>query len=99
MSAAKDLSEGFHPHMLIEAAREQAPEYAWLPEGLASCAGGEWESRAYIHYVSSRNPNKPGAEWQFETNVVLHHESLGMVVLDILKGERLGGVELVDRLD
>jgi hypothetical protein len=58
----------------------------------------EWESRAYVHYVSRQNPNQPGSQWQFHTNVVLHHEKLGMVVLDILKDNRLGGIEFVDRI-
>jgi hypothetical protein len=30
---------------------------------------------------------------------VLTHETLGMVVLDILKGDRLGGIEFVDKID
>ncbi len=84
--------------MLVEIARQQAPEFSWLAEALANCECGEWESPIYVGFVSRRNPNQPGAEWQFQTNVVLHHEELGMVVLDLLDGERLGGIELVDRI-
>ena len=94
----KDLSGGFHTTMLVEAVREQAPEFPWLAEALAKCGDGNWESRAYVGYVSRANPNQPGADWQFEANVVLQHEVLGMVVLDILKGDRLGGIEFVDRI-
>ena len=94
-----DLSDhGFHPTMLIETVREQAPEFPWLAEALTNCGDGEWESVAYVGYVSRANPNQPGADWQFEVNVVLEHAVLGMVVLDILKGNRLGGIEFVDRL-
>lgn len=85
--------------MLINAVIEQAPEYRWLPQALRECGSGQWESGAYIGYVSRRNPNQPGAEWQFDSNVVLNHETLGMVVLDILKGNRLGGIEFVDRIE
>lgn len=84
--------------MLVEVVREQAPEFSWLPEALANCGAGEWESRAYVGYVSRLNANQPGAVWQFETNVILNHKKLGMVVLDVLKGNRLGGIELVDRI-
>jgi hypothetical protein len=53
---------------------------------------------AYVGYVSRANPNQPGADWQFEVNVVLTRAVLGMVVLDILEGDRLGGIEFVDRI-
>lgn len=89
---------GFHPRMLIAAVQEQAPEFGWLEEALCNCGTGEWESPAYVGYVSRHRPNQPGAEWQFEKNVVLQHEELGMVVLDVLKGNRLGGIEFLDRI-
>ena len=98
MMKKKDLSEGFEPMMLIEAVREQAPEFPWLPDALMKCGDGEWESRAYVGYVSSNNANQPGSDWQIETNVVLSHDRLGTVVLDILKGNRLGGIEFVDKI-
>lgn len=94
-----DLSEGFDPKMLIALASVEAPEYPWLPDALANCGAGVWRSRAYVHYVSAVNANEPGAEWQFETNVVLEHDVLGTVILDILKGSRLGGIEFVSRLN
>jgi len=94
-----DLSEGFEPVMLVAAVQEQAPELPWLTEALRSCPAGDWSSRAYVGYVSRIKPNQPGSEWQFETNVVLSHETLGMVVLDVLKGSRLGGIEFVDKIE
>ena len=95
----KNLGEGFGPRMLIEAARHQATEFPWLPAALSKCGEGEWESRAYVRYVPCHQPNQPGSEWQFETNVVLHLPELGMVVLDVLQGQRIGGIELVDRIE
>ena len=95
----QDLSEGFEPMMLVDTVRKQAPEFPWLPDALMNCGKGEWESRAYVSYVSAAHPNQPGSEWQFETNVVLHHDKLGMVVLDVLKDKRLGGIEFVDKIE
>ena len=46
-----------------------------------------------------RNPHQPGYEWKFETNVVLNHPTLGMVVIDVFKGSRLGGIEFVDKTE
>jgi hypothetical protein len=96
--ASKDLSEGFEPRMLIDTVVAQAPEFPWLPEALRKCTAGQWESRAYVWYVPRCSPNQPGSEWQFEANVVLSHDSIGMVVIDILKGNRLGGIEFVDKI-
>jgi hypothetical protein len=95
----EDFSGGFEPRMRIEAVKEQASGYPWLPEALAKCGAGRWESPAYAGYVSCPNPNQAGSEWQFEANVVLNHQTLGMLVIDVLKNSRLGGIEFVDRID
>lgn len=85
--------------MLIEDAQAQVPEFPWLPAALSSCGPGKWESRAYVHYVSPVDPNLPDSQWHFEKNVVIDHSVLGMVVIDIMKGNRIGGIEFVDRID
>ena len=43
-------------------------------------------------------PRLPELLWQFEANVVINHRLLGMVVIDVLQGDRIGGIELIDRL-
>jgi hypothetical protein len=93
-----DLSGGFKPEMLAAAARVQAPEYSWLPLALERCGSGEWESPAYVRFISGQNANAPGAEWQFETNVVLEHPNFGTVVVDVLTENRLGGLEFLSRI-
>jgi hypothetical protein len=93
-----DPGDGFDPRMLAEVAGVQVPEFPWLPEALGACGRGEWESRAYVRYISNRNPNQPGAEWQFERNIRLDHDKWGTVIVDVLKGQRIGGLEFLDRL-
>lgn len=93
-----DLSDGFEPWMLVEVARSQAPGFPWLVEALGACGCGEWKQRYYVSFISSLNPNQPGSEWQFETNVTLEHDQFGTVIVDILKGNRIGGLEFADRL-
>ena len=95
---AEDLSGGFRAEMLIDVADAQAPEFPWLSDALRKCGVGNWESKAYVRFVSSRNANAAGAEWQFETNVILEHPEVGTVVADILKGNRLGGLEFLARI-
>lgn len=99
VSSVDCLKEGFDPQMLIEDAQAQAPQFPWLPAALNRCIDGKWESRAYVRYVSSIAANQPGSEWQFDTNIVIDHSELGMVVIDLLRGDRIGGIEFVDRID
>ncbi len=99
MDTPRDLDGKFKPSMIISAVQKQAPEYPWLPEALEKCGIGEWESPAYVGYISRQNPNQPGSAWQFVTSIILEHESLGTVILDILTGDRLGGIEFVDQIE
>ena len=54
---------------------------------------GNWKSKAYYRFVSSKNANKPGSEWQFHDNIILEHEKHGTIILDILENNRIGGIE------
>jgi hypothetical protein len=47
---------------------------------------------------SIRGPAKSkstGSQWQFEENIILEDPERGDLVLDILKGQRVGGVEFL----
>ena len=83
--------------MVIELAEAQA-----LPPGLVQalrrCTQSLEESRAYICFVLPRDPNTPGAQWQFDRNVLLEGGRHGTLVLDILRDGRVGGVEFLKRL-
>jgi hypothetical protein len=85
--------------MLAEDAQVQVPELPWLPAALSNCGPGRWESCAYVRYVSPVNSSQPDSQWHFETNVVIDHSVLGMVVIDILQGNRIGGIEFIDRIE
>ena len=52
----------------------------------------------YICFVSGERPNQLDSEWQFEENIVLEHETEGVIVLDILKDGRIGGIEFVNQI-
>lgn len=90
--------EPYDPNWLIELAREQHPDAPWLPEALAKCTRCSRQSGANIYFVDFARPNEPGSEWQFEANLELHSATEGWIVLDILVGHRVGGVEFVDRI-
>jgi len=90
--------EPYDPTWLIELAREQHPEEAWLPAALAACTRCRRESDAYIYFVNPDGPNKPGSDWQFDANLELQSPTEGWIVLDILANHRVGGVEFVVKI-
>jgi hypothetical protein len=91
--------EPYDPTWLVELAKEQVPEEPWLPDAISNCRRAWRRSAAYTYFVNPDNPNKAGSEWQFETNILLEHPSEGTLVLDVLKGQRIGGVETIDRIE
>ncbi len=90
--------EKYDPEWLAKLAEEQHPKMPWLPDALRQCRKYLIRSEAYYYFVSGKNANKPGAEWQFDYNILLYDPVEGGLVLDILKGRRVGGVEFLDRI-
>ena len=90
--------KSYDPTWLVELAKEQLPEETWLPAALAACTMARQESAAYIHFVTRADPEEPGSEWQVQTDFTLKHPTEGELVLDILEGNRVGGVEFVAKL-
>lgn len=87
--------ETYNIDWLIKIAEEQIPEEVEIINSLKKTTKGSWESRAYVHFVDPSNPNQPGSKWQFDTNICLTDKKNGEVVLDILKGKVVGGVEFL----
>lgn len=80
---------------IIDLIKIKIQENSSLKNMLENAKNGHWETEAYYKFVDSTNANKPGAEWQFKENIIFDHPELGTIVLDILKDERLGGIEFV----
>ncbi len=75
--------------------KEQEPDRVDINDALANCKDGNWESRAYVFFVSPKNANQPGSDWQFKENIVLEHEKVRTIVIDYLKSGKIGGIEFV----
>ncbi len=93
--------EDYDPEWLVElamASPEAMADHPWLPSALRRCTCCLRESTAYIYFVEAVRPNEPGSHWQFDVCVVLEHPVEGELVLDLLKYERVGGVEFLSRL-
>ena len=85
----------YDPSWLVVIAKRERAKEIWLIEALARCIRAWVECKSYIYFVDATNPNQPGSEWQFKKNILLDN---GRLVLDVLEGGRIGGVEFLDRL-
>ncbi len=90
--------KAYDPTWLVELAKAQLPEEEWLPGALAKCTRALQESAGYIHFVDPRDPESLGSEWGEQEDLTLHHPTEGDLVLDVLDGNRIGGVEFLDKL-
>ncbi len=87
-----------HIETIIEMLKEQEPQYTNLFKHLEDQAPCKWLKLAYIPIISSDRANQPGSHWQFEGSVVLECEENVDIILDILKGDRLGGIEMTSHI-
>ena len=83
------MTEPFDPGRLVRLAREQHPDRPDLAAALARCTDGTWESRAYLHF---EDPSAPG--WIVAETVPLE-DRRDSVVVDVLRGGRIGGAEFL----
>jgi hypothetical protein len=88
----------YNPEWLAQLAETQLPEERWLPEAIRKCTKYYKGSDAYYYFVSPKNPNMPGSEWQHDRSIIIKDEYKGIIVLDILKDNRVGGVEFLDKI-
>lgn len=90
--------EPYDPHWIVDLAKAQYPDAPQFAAAIALCTRRSVESPAYSHFIDPTDANKPGAEWQFDQNIMLESETDGMIVLDVLKDGRIGGAEFVDKI-
>ena len=88
----------YDPSWLADWVRAHRPELAWLADALARCTRAARGGRAYLYFVDPADANQSGAEWQLERSLKLDHPKEGTLVLDILAGHRVGGIEFLARL-
>lgn len=88
----------YDPDWLVTLAREQQPEHQWLADSLLRCRRAKKESDYYLYFVDGSAPNRKGSAWQFSHNITLEHPLHGEIVVDILKGNKVGGIEFLGLL-
>ena len=94
----KEKWEAYNPQWLVDLAKEQIQDKPEIILALSNCIKARRKSKAYIYFVSGDNPNQPNSEWQFEENIMLEDKKIGTIVLDVLKGNKIGAIELLKYL-
>lgn len=95
--------EPYDPSWLVELARRHCPELPWLPDALAECTSAYRNTCCTdricgYYFVDNRRANRRGSLWLYETSLILGNDGdsgprSSFVILDILKGRRIGEVE------
>jgi hypothetical protein len=98
ISSSPMRTEPYNPGWLVALARRQHPEKPWLADAFARCNAVIKRAQFIIHFVDPTDANQPGAEWQFDTTLWMKDPVEGNLVVDVLKGGRIGAVEFYDRL-
>ena len=88
----------YDPSWLIKASEYRFNEYPWLKDALAKCTRAKERSNWYTYFVNSEKPNKPKSEWQFQESITIEDTPEGDVVIDIIKTNRVGGIEFLTRV-
>lgn len=92
----KEKWQAYDPDWIVELAKEQIPDRPEIIRALSECIKARVRNRAYTYFVSADNANQPNSEWQFKGNVMLEDKKHGIIILDVLRGDRIGGIEFYE---
>ena len=88
----------YNPEWLVKASASRFDEYPWLEEALSCCTETKTANDLYIYFVNGKNPNKEKSEWQFQESITIEDTPEGDIVLDIIKTNRVGGIEFLTKV-
>ena len=87
----------FDPTWIANAVRENYPEEKELLNDILKCTSCIVQSDSYTYFVDSTNANRPGSKWQFLRSFKINNTPCGNVILDVLKGKKLGGIQFLNK--
>lgn len=87
--------EPYNPQWLVELAKEQIAERPNIIEALSKCVLAKTDNPAYTYFENEDKPNQSNSIWQFEENIILLDKKHGEIILDVLDGNQIGGVEFL----
>ena len=80
----------YDPAWLVALARKQHPDKPAIADALSRCLQATGSGTACVHFASSSQ----GVDGSEE----LHDPQLGLIVVDVLRDGRIGGIEIVGLL-
>ena len=83
----------FDPSGLPELARAKFPKLPWLPEALQACTTQWRRNKLYTYFLE---PITRRSVWDFAGTLFMDCPVRGGLAIDILKGNRVGGIEFLD---
>ncbi len=93
----KQRWQPYDPTWLVDLLGQQHPDEVELAASAQHCTRAR-VGRCYVYFVSSDRANQSRAEWQFSHNLLLESAEHGDIVVDVLQGNRLGGIEFLSRM-
>lgn len=80
---------------IIKLVKEQEPERTDIVQALKKCSYGKWASSGYYEFYLPGRKNKTPV-MKFKENIIIEHDRLGFIVLDVYQDGRIGGIEFID---
>ena len=90
--------EKFDPNWIIELVKEQEPDLIDVIDALKKCTKGQWKNKGYIYFLYTEETKIEILNRQLQGSALLEHETEGLIVIDVLKDGRIGGIEFVKNL-
>jgi hypothetical protein len=86
------------PAWLVADCQAAYAQHPWLKAALQAGVKAQVHSPQYTYFESHSQPNQPGSNWQFQTTIQIDDTREGHIALDIIKHNRVGGVEYLSRV-
>lgn len=88
----------FDIQSVIDLIKEQKPERLDLIEQLEKIEKKKMIRRPYISFKHKGKQGKKADEWKIQECLELQHKTEGIIILDIHKNGKIGGIELIDQI-
>jgi len=83
---------------IIKLVSEQEPERTDIVRALKRCSFGKWTSSGYYKFYLPPKKNKR-AGMKLKENIIVEHESLGFIILDVYTNGNIAGIEFINLVE
>jgi hypothetical protein len=83
---------------IIQLVSEQEPERTDIVQALKKCSYGKWTSSGYYRFYLPAKKSK-GPAMKFKENIMVEHNRLGLIVLDVYTNGSIAGIEFINLIE